>query len=324
MSTFDLKCYCIAAEELNITHAAERLHLTQQAVSSKIARLEKDYGAKFFERVPKLHLTYAGERFLNYAQRVIAEEADVISELESLENQHSGTLSLGITPSRSQMCLPHILPRYIRENPGVRLKLEIKPVSVLAKKLLNSDLDLIICLRQKDLSPDIQQTVILDDELCLAIPKTFFEKYAPHLLTTETGNPAELRQQIIDSGMLSKIPYILSGPQTRRIAMTFLRQYVNSPRILFELYNTETIFALPLAELGATFLFKSLQSYFRRLYADVSSCPVVMVPLGIPEAHCQMIAGTSKKRPLAWPLRKMMHIIREELSCRFSPQQAES
>ena len=60
MNTFDLRCFCTAAEELNITHAAERLHLTQQALSSKIARLENAYGAQFFERIPKLRLTYAG------------------------------------------------------------------------------------------------------------------------------------------------------------------------------------------------------------------------------------------------------------------------
>lgn len=59
MNLYKLKYFIVTAEELNISKAAERLFISQQALSSQIGQLEQHYGVKLFERRPNLALTYA-------------------------------------------------------------------------------------------------------------------------------------------------------------------------------------------------------------------------------------------------------------------------
>ena len=61
MNLRSLHYFLIAAEEMNFTKAAERLFISQQALSSHIKRLEDEYGVRLFERRPALHLTLEGE-----------------------------------------------------------------------------------------------------------------------------------------------------------------------------------------------------------------------------------------------------------------------
>ena len=61
MNIEDLEAFAETAKDMNITAAARRMYISQQALSLKIQRLEKYYGTALFERKPHLHLTYAGE-----------------------------------------------------------------------------------------------------------------------------------------------------------------------------------------------------------------------------------------------------------------------
>lgn len=68
-STLNIKSieyFLITAEELNFTRAAERLYISQQALSSHIKRLEEEYHVQLFARKPSLHLTPEGEQMVFY------------------------------------------------------------------------------------------------------------------------------------------------------------------------------------------------------------------------------------------------------------------
>lgn len=67
MNFSSMDYFVMAAQEKNFTHAAERLHITQQTLSTHIANLEKELGSRLFVRSTPLELTYAGQVFLAYA-----------------------------------------------------------------------------------------------------------------------------------------------------------------------------------------------------------------------------------------------------------------
>ena len=72
MDTISLYYFTEAAKDLNFTQTANRLFLSQQNLSSHIARLESKCGCKLFQRKPKVQLTYEGELFLAYAKEAVA------------------------------------------------------------------------------------------------------------------------------------------------------------------------------------------------------------------------------------------------------------
>ena len=82
MNNISLYYFITVAQELNITKAAEKLFITQQSLSEHIKKLEKTYNAVFFERHPRLKLTYQGEQMLAYAQKVVEAEQELDEKLQ--------------------------------------------------------------------------------------------------------------------------------------------------------------------------------------------------------------------------------------------------
>ena len=70
MNLLNLEYFLIAAEELNFTRAAKRLHIAQQSLSNHIAKLEDHFGTPLFDRNPPMSLTPAGACFRRYAQQL--------------------------------------------------------------------------------------------------------------------------------------------------------------------------------------------------------------------------------------------------------------
>lgn len=71
MNLKSIEYFLCAAEEMNITRAAERLFISQQALSSHIKRLEDDYNVRLFERHPSLRLTPEGQEMVFYGQQIL-------------------------------------------------------------------------------------------------------------------------------------------------------------------------------------------------------------------------------------------------------------
>ena len=84
MNFSHLEYFLTVAQELNITRAAERLYISQQALSQHISKLEGQYGVPLFVRKPQLDLSYAGKTLLPHAERLLHEEKLVESIIEVL------------------------------------------------------------------------------------------------------------------------------------------------------------------------------------------------------------------------------------------------
>ena len=72
MNFQNLQYFLIVTEEMNVTRAAKRLHISEQALSRQIGKLEKELGAKLFERYPRFTLSPAGKWHLSLCERAPA------------------------------------------------------------------------------------------------------------------------------------------------------------------------------------------------------------------------------------------------------------
>lgn len=111
-------------ETKNITKTAERLFVTQPALSKRIQNLEHDLGAPILLRHQKgIAFTPLGERVIEYAQTIINGMNELQEYADVSLNQISGTLEAGIAVNYARYCLPSMLQKYVADFPGVSINI---------------------------------------------------------------------------------------------------------------------------------------------------------------------------------------------------------
>ncbi|WIX81786.1 LysR family transcriptional regulator [Amycolatopsis carbonis] len=121
----DLRYFVTVAEELHFTRAAERLYVSQPALSKQIRVLERQLGAPLFDRDRReVRLTPVGEALLPHARRVLAEWDAAHDAVTRAKAEQRGTLVVGMStsPGRGGM-LPAIRSRFTDEHPHARVTL---------------------------------------------------------------------------------------------------------------------------------------------------------------------------------------------------------
>lgn len=133
-----------AAELGNYTRAAERLSLTQPAVSQHIHSLEEELGVRIFERVGnRLRITREGETVLKYARRFVALAGNLRRELND-EKLRLSALSIGITHTAESNAIAEALARYADSRGGISLKIVTDAAANLFVRLKNYEIDLAV------------------------------------------------------------------------------------------------------------------------------------------------------------------------------------
>lgn len=112
------------AETRNFTRAAERCRVVQSALSHQIAALERELGARLFERTSRrVRLTPAGEAFLTAARECLEAADRARAEVASAAGEIRGRLAVGTIPTVAAVDLPVALREYRRRYPRVRITL---------------------------------------------------------------------------------------------------------------------------------------------------------------------------------------------------------
>jgi len=122
LGNFRLKVFRVVAEKLNFRKAAERVFLTQPAITLQIKALEDDLGVRLFNRgAGQVSLTREGAIPRRYAQQISAIVAQAEHALAAGQAELSEEIELGISTTIAQYVHPRLLTAFLRENPGVRL-----------------------------------------------------------------------------------------------------------------------------------------------------------------------------------------------------------
>jgi DNA-binding transcriptional LysR family regulator len=133
-----LECFVNAAETGSMTAAADRLRLSQSAVSLAIAGLEGAVAAQLFirRRSRGLALTPAGQRFLPHARDLLAHAEDVMAEIQQEGQALSGHLVVGCFRTAAPFVLPGLLETFAEKHPDVQLDFIEAPLPDLERSLL--------------------------------------------------------------------------------------------------------------------------------------------------------------------------------------------
>src|SRR2546428_9179535 len=169
MELHQLRYFVAVAEERHFTKAARNLRVAQPSVSRAIRVLEEELGTPLFHRMKgNVALTPAGEIFLPWARRVLADVDGAAGEVRELADLRRGRLAVGATPSLTITLLPPALARFHRNFPGIALVLHEAGSRDLVRELEQGALDIalvILPMRHEIL----ETTPLLREELVVAV-----------------------------------------------------------------------------------------------------------------------------------------------------------
>jgi DNA-binding transcriptional LysR family regulator len=187
------------AESGSFSRAAERIYLTQPAISKRIAALEKEIGARLFDRIGRgIHLTPAGEALLSRARNVLKELEDVKRGITNLSGSISGELLLATSHHIGLHRLPGLLKRFHETYTQVRLNLQFMDSEKACQAVARGDLELaVVTLPPEALGP-LKVEKIWDDPLDIVV---------------SPGHPLARELHVTLSRLLD-YPAILPGPGT--------------------------------------------------------------------------------------------------------------
>ena len=141
MDTRSLRHFLNLADSLHFGRASESGHVSPSALSRSIRRLEKEIGAKLFERNNRsVSLTHAGSLFLDYARDALGEWDAIRNSLMEAAGELHGELSMFCSVTASYSFLFDILTRFRRDHPRIEIKLHTgDPEEAVARVLAGAE-----------------------------------------------------------------------------------------------------------------------------------------------------------------------------------------
>lgn len=145
MELRDLRNFVVLAETLHFGRAAERVALSQPALSASIRRLEDELGGRLFERSRRgVRLAPLGTAVLPRARAAVAAADEAARAAAEALRPDEGTVRLGVIPTVAPFWLPRFLPAYRRRRPGIEVVVVEGTSEDLAPRLLSDEIDLAI------------------------------------------------------------------------------------------------------------------------------------------------------------------------------------
>lgn len=142
MNTRFVEAFIWVARLGSFRAAADRLFLTQAAISHRIAALEQELGGRVFERKPRgLRLTPLGRRLLPYGERLLELEAEIM-QLDQPGAPLLGLVRIGVIESVAHTWLVRFLQRLQSKHPGIEVQLSSETTEKLRHSLRAAEIDI--------------------------------------------------------------------------------------------------------------------------------------------------------------------------------------
>ncbi|SDF29691.1 LysR family transcriptional regulator [Sporomusa acidovorans] len=218
----------VISEEKNITKTAERLYLSQPAISQRLKNLEREFGIKILHRnAGGVSFTSQGEYLLDYAKVMLTQYRDVKERILNMENTVQGTLRLGTSSIFAHYELPDILRGFREQYPQVEVFLKTGLSHTINRALLRGEIS--VAILRGDYIWNEGQLLLRNEPICLV-----------------SSSPIELN----DLPNQPQISYKTDGP-LYDIIQEWLRQSFSHPPLNpMEVDNMDTCRQMVLKGLG--------------------------------------------------------------------------
>jgi DNA-binding transcriptional LysR family regulator len=166
----ELKVFVMASEELNFSRAAQRLHLSQSAVSQNIQSIERTYGVELFVRHGRsVQLSEAGQVLLPMAREVLNSARLLEDALINVKGEVTGELTIGCATTSGRYFIPNMLARFQREYPNVRTRVSLMKRQTVMDGMLDQTLNLGVVGRCVD-HRELECQPIFEDRIIMIVP----------------------------------------------------------------------------------------------------------------------------------------------------------
>jgi LysR family hydrogen peroxide-inducible transcriptional activator len=171
MEFHQLRYVCAVAETGSFSRAAERCQIAQPSLSQQVLKLEKDLGARLFDRLGRsIRITEAGRAFLPHARSILEQMEAARSSVADQNAGVRGSVTVGVIPTIAPYLLPRHTAAFAKRYPEAKLRIVEETTPILVEGLRDLSIDLAILalpLRHKDL----ELFPIHTEPLFAALPK---------------------------------------------------------------------------------------------------------------------------------------------------------
>ena len=181
-----LKTFHHVAQLKSFTKAAQKLYLTQPAVSQQIQRLEHSLRVSLFDRSKKqIELTPQGEILFSYTRKLFHLFDDIEVAFEDFNNLESGHISIGASSLIGTYYLPDMLEIFHDQYPNVTFNVRIGNSEKVAKWVMEHDVDLGLSARIMGKKDIIQYQLLNEPYRAVASPRSRWAKLGRALTAQE-------------------------------------------------------------------------------------------------------------------------------------------
>ena len=235
MEMSQLRTFRAVAEALNFTRAAERLRLTQSAVSHQIKALEEDLGEPLFIRAKRgVKLSQAGKIALEYVERILDETEAMRERISGRERSPTGRVRVAAATQAFVYLFAPLFESFMDSHPGVDLafRTTVSTEQTVAD-ILNGAADVGFASLAV-YSPNLQVTKLFEDELALVVSREH------KLARKRVASVAEIQRE--------KLILFERGASIRRATDQFFDQIGARPDLALE--SNDTFFIKRMVERG--------------------------------------------------------------------------
>lgn len=247
MELLQLRYFSMVARTQHITEAAERLGITQPALSRAMARLERDLGVALFDhRGRSVRLNRFGRAYVEHVDRALGALEEGERALTDLSDRESGVIAFGFAHALGTRVVPDLIASFRANHPRARFQLMQNASHIILAELEAGEVDLALVSPLPPASERIEATELASEELFLVVP------HDHRLAKRKSVRLEELRD---DTFVCLRQGYTL-----RTLTDEFCRQAGFAPKIAFEGEEIATLRGLVAVGLGVAIIPASNES----------------------------------------------------------------